>query len=84
MMNFHVARCMQGSKEDLHDGQRRGQIFAGTDDTNVPRNKKPYCSTVLHFPVEIGYYISTQIPADMILSLSWEEVRTGVLSRELG
>lgn len=66
-MNFHVAPCMQGSQEDLCDGQR-GHILAGTDDINVPRKRKPYCSIVLHFPVETGHYISIQIPADMILS----------------
>lgn len=60
-MNFHVAPCMQGSQEDFGDGQRGGQILAGTDDANVPRNRVPYCSTVLHFPVEIGRYISTQM-----------------------
>lgn len=53
------------------------------DHVNVPRNGKPYCSTVLHFPVETGRYISTQMLADMILSLSWQKVGAGVLSREL-
>lgn len=66
-MNFHVAPCMQGSQEEFRDGQRRGQVLARTDDTNVPRNRKHCCSTVLHFPVETGHYISVQIPADMIL-----------------
>lgn len=65
------------------DGQRRGQRVAGTDDTSVPRKGKPYCSLVLPFPMEIGHYISVQNSADMILSLSWHEVRVAALSRKL-
>lgn len=57
-MNFHVIPCMQGSQEDLYDGQRRQQILAGTDDTNALRSSKPYCSTVLHFPAETEHYIT--------------------------
>lgn len=65
------------------DGQRRGQSVAGIDDTSVPSKEKPSCSLVLPFPVEIGHYISAQNPADMILSLSWQEVRVAALRRKL-
>jgi len=49
----------------------------------IPTYPEIESCTVPHFPVEIGHYISTQIPEDMILSLSWQEVRAGVLSREM-